>query len=108
MPSYDWYPPCQSRLMISRASRKRSWRFRTLGKSPTMCSFSRSPAPTPRVKRLSERICTVAAACAMIAGWYRKDGQVTPVASPIREVAAAIVPSIDQVKPEWPWVSSQG
>ena len=27
---------------------------------------------------------TVAAACAMIAGWYRKDGQVTPVASPIR------------------------
>ncbi len=82
--------------------------LRTLGKSPTMCSFSRSPAPTPSVKRLSERICTVAAAWAMIAGWYRNDGQVTPVASPIRDVVAAMVPSIDQVNAECPWVSSQG
>ena len=32
----------------------------------------------------------VAAAWAMIAGWYRTDGQVTPVARPIRVVFAAI------------------
>ena len=95
--------------MISSASRRRSWRPRTLGKPvPTTCSLSRSPAPTPRVNRLSEMICSVAAACAMIAGWYRTDGQVTPVARPSVVVRAAMALSTFQANGEWPCTSSHG
>ena len=36
---------------------------------PVTCSFSRSPAPAPRVNRPSARMARVAAAWAMIAGW---------------------------------------
>ncbi len=36
------------------------------------------------------------------------NGQVTPVASPIRSVRAAAAASIDQAKPECPWLYSQG
>ena len=39
---------------------------------PTTCSLRFSPAPRPRVKRPSDRICRVAACWATTAGWYRK------------------------------------
>jgi hypothetical protein len=50
----------------------------------------------------------VAAAWAMIAGWYRTDGQVTPVARPIRVVFAAITGRTLQVNALWPCASSHG
>jgi hypothetical protein len=94
---------------MSSASASRSCRTRTLGKPcPTMCSLSRSPAPMPSVNRLSETIAKVAAACAMIAGWYRTLGQVTPVARPSVRVLAAIAPSTVQANGECPCTSSHG
>jgi hypothetical protein len=60
------------------------------------------------VNRSSETIARVAAACAMIAGWYRTDGQVTPVARPRVLVRAAIAPSTVQANGEWPCTSSHG
>jgi hypothetical protein len=48
-------------------------------RSPSMCSFRFSPVPTPREKRPSSITFEVAAAWAMIAGWMRIVGQVTPV-----------------------------
>ena len=50
-------------------------------RAPVTCSFSSSPVPTPRKKRPSIITCEVAAAWAMIAGWMRMVGQVTPVPS---------------------------
>ena len=46
---------------------------------PTTCSFRASPAPRPSQKRPGYMASRVAAACAMIAGWYRNPGGVTPV-----------------------------
>jgi hypothetical protein len=87
--------------MISSASRSMSCRSETEGNPrPTTCSFSRSPEPMPSVNRPSDRIARVAAACAMIAGWYRTVGQVTPVARPSPVVFAAIEPSTDQANGE--------
>jgi hypothetical protein len=53
----------------------------------------------------------VAAICATTAGWYLMNGHVTPVASSIVEVRAAIAASIEKAKPEcscslthgWKW-----
>ena len=47
--------------------------------SPRMCSLRASPLPTPSTKRPSSCTAAVAAAWAMIAGWMRTVGQVTPV-----------------------------
>ncbi|GAA2542018.1 hypothetical protein GCM10010210_10740 [Pseudonocardia hydrocarbonoxydans] len=95
--------------MISSASRSIAWRRATDGNPrPTTCSLSRSPDPTPRVKRSCETRASVAAAWAMTAGWYRIVGQVTPLTSPIRSVRAAIAPNRVQLNGLWPWTSSQG
>ena len=60
------------------------------------------------MNRPSESSDSVAAACATIAGWYRTVGHVTPVASPIESVPAAIAPSTDHAKGECPCESSHG
>ena len=55
--------------MMSTASESIAWRTPTAGQpSPTTCSFRFSPAPRPRRKRPPERIATVAAFWATIAG----------------------------------------
>ena len=59
-----------------------------------MCSLSASPLPTPRLKRPSSSTALVAAAWAMIAGWMRTVGQVTPVVTG-RSVACASAPITD-------------
>ena len=53
-----------------------------------MCSFRRSPVPTPRKNRPGIKAAAVAAAWAMIAGWIRIVGHVTPVPTrdPLRRV----------------------
>ncbi len=85
--------------MMSMASDKRSCRSARPGQpAPMMCSFSRSPAPSPRVKRLLLSNPRVAAHWATIAGWYRMIGQVTAVINPMRRVALAIAPSTGQAK----------
>lgn len=53
-----------------------------------MCSFSRSPLPTPSRKRPGIIAAAVAAAWATIAGWVRMVGQVTAVVRRSRVVAA--------------------
>src|SRR5207237_8519137 len=51
----------------------------TSGQYPaTTCSLSASPEPRPSQKRPGYIAAMVAAAWAITAGWYRKDGQVTP------------------------------
>jgi hypothetical protein len=54
--------------------------------------LSISPAPTASVNRPSDITATVAAAWAMMIGWYRVVGQVIPVAMPMRSVRSAIAP----------------
>ena len=46
--------------------------------SPTMCSFSASPEPSPSQCRPGYIASSVAEACAITAGCCRNDGQVTP------------------------------
>ena len=65
-------------------------------RSPRMCSFSASPMPTPRKNRPGIIEATVAAACAMTAGWIRVVGQVTAVPISTLSVASASAPSTDQ------------
>ena len=66
--------------MTSMASSNISRRISVSGqRSPVMCSLSASPLPTPRKKRPGIMAAEVAAAWAMIAGWMRTVGQVTPV-----------------------------
>ena len=72
-----------------------------------MCSLSASPEPTPSWKRPSWRIRLVAAAWAMIAGWVRTVGQVTPVVTG-SAVASASAPIIDQTNGLWPCSSFHG
>ena len=50
----------------------------------------------------------VAAAWARTAGWMRTVGQVTEVVTTIRSVRAAMPPSTDQTKADWPCSSVQG
>ena len=50
----------------------------------------------------------VAEAWAMIAGWTRMIGQVTPVPTRSRLVVAAMPPSTDHTKGELPCLSVQG
>jgi hypothetical protein len=73
-----------------------------------MCSFRFSPVPTPRKKRPGSIAAAVAAAWAMIAGWIRMVGQVTPVPSEIVSVASAIPPITDHTNGEWPCRSIHG
>ena len=57
-----------------------SSRTSSLGqRSPSTCSLSASPVPTPRVNRPSSWTAAVAAACATIAGCSRTVGAVTAV-----------------------------
>jgi hypothetical protein len=76
-------------------------------RSPRMCSLSASPLPTPRLKRPSCSRLLVAAAWAMIAGWIRTVGHVTPVVTG-SDVAWASAPITDQTKPLWPCSSFHG
>jgi hypothetical protein len=73
-----------------------------------MCSLRFSPEPTPSVKRPGSWLAAVAAAWAMIAGWIRVVGQVTPVISSSRSVASEIAPSTLQTKGLWPCLSTHG
>jgi hypothetical protein len=73
-----------------------------------MCSLRFSPVPTPRKKRPGIRHPTVAAAWAMIAGWIRINGQVTPVPTSSVVVALAIPPSTDHTNGLWPCASIHG
>src|SRR5215213_10796546 len=66
--------------MTSTASSSISSRVSVEGQaSPKMCSLSASPVPMPKEKRPFSITLDVAAAWAMIAGWMRTVGQVTPV-----------------------------
>ena len=66
-------------LMSSTASNMRSERSPASGQyRPIMCSFRASPEPSPSQVRPGYMASRVAAACATIAGWKRKLGQVTP------------------------------
>ncbi|HXD99626.1 MAG TPA: hypothetical protein VN646_23940 [Candidatus Acidoferrum sp.] len=73
-----------------------------------MCSFKFSPVPTPRKKRPSSITAEVAAACAMMTGWVRMVGQVTPVPMTRREVASARPPITDQTNGLCPCASVHG
>ena len=77
-------------------------------RSPRTCSFRFSPVPTPRKNRPGIRLAAVAAAWAMMAGWIRIVGQVTPVPMVIRSVASAIAPRTPQTNGLWPCRSIQG
>ena len=72
-----------------------------------MCSLSASPLPTPRLNVPPVMTALVAAAWAMIAGWIRMVGQVTPVVTG-RSVASARAPITDDTKALWPCSSFQG
>ena len=76
-------------------------------RSPNMCSFRFSPVPTPKEKRPPSITFEVAAAWAMIAGWIRIVGHVTPVVTG-SEVAPARPPITDQTKGLLPCSSFQG
>lgn len=73
-----------------------------------MCSFRFSPVPTRRKNRPGIIPAAVAAACAMIAGWIRLTGAVTPVPSCSSSVARAIPPMTLQTKGLWPCRSIHG
>jgi hypothetical protein len=73
-----------------------------------MCSFRFSPVPTPSRKRPGISAALVAAACAMIAGWMRIVGHVTPVPSHARSVTCAIPPITLHTKGEFPCRSVHG
>src|SRR6185295_4768246 len=95
--------------MTSIASSNISRRTSAAGQgSPRMCSFRFSPVPIPRVKRPGIRHAAVAAAWAMIAGWMRMRGQVTPVARRRLSVASAMPPITLQTKGLEPCASTQG
>jgi hypothetical protein len=64
--------------------------------------------PTPRKKRPGSIAADVAAACAMIAGWMRIIGQVTPVPSRRVSVASAMPPITDQTNGDCPCLSTHG
>ena len=69
----------KSFLMSSTASNIRRDRSPASGQYCAMtCSLSASPEPTPSQVRPGYMASRVAAACATIAGWNRKLGQVTP------------------------------
>ena len=62
--------PLNSLLMTSMASNIIAERTPISGHSPPMtCSLSASPAPSPSQKRPGNMAPSVAAACAMTAGW---------------------------------------
>ena len=75
--------------------------------SPVMCSLSASPVPTPNRNRPGIIDATVAVAWAMIAGWIRPIGQVTPVPTS-SDVSWASAPSTDHTNGLWPWRSIHG
>ena len=64
--------------------------------------------PTPRKNRPSIIAAAVAAACAMIAGWMRTVGHVTPVPSRSFEVASATPPITHQTNGLCPCLSIHG
>ena len=64
--------------------------------------------PRPRKNRPSIIDAAVADAWAMIAGWIRIVGHVTPVPSRIRSVACEIPPITDQTNGLWPCESVHG
>ena len=72
-----------------------------------MCSLRASPLPTPSTKRPSSCTAAVAAAWAMIAGWMRTVGQVTPVVmgSDVTCDSAPITPHTNGL---WPCASFHG
>ena len=69
--------------------------------------MSASPEPTPRLKPPGSSTEDVAAAWAMIAGWMRIVGHVTPVVTR-RSVTWLIAPIIDHTNPLWPCSSFHG
>ena len=77
-------------------------------RSPRMCSLRASPDPTPKKNRPSNSNDVVAVAWAMIAGWMRMMGQVTPTPTRSRSVVAAIPPSTDHTNGLWPWAVTHG
>jgi len=95
--------------MTAMASRSMSWRTGAGGQwSPRMCSFRFSPLPRPRKNRPGIMAVAVAAAWAMIAGWMRNVGQVTPVPSRRLLVAWEMAPMTDHTNEAWPWWSTHG
>src|SRR5256714_392993 len=72
-----------------------------------MCSLSASPDPNPSQKRPGYIAIMVAAAWAMIAGWERNDGQVTPGPMSPRVCSAAAVMN-DQTNDACPCCGTQG
>jgi hypothetical protein len=89
--------------MTSTASSIISRRISTVGqRSPSTCSFSASPVPTPKKNRPGIMAADVAAAWARIAGWIRMIGQVTPMPRRSRSVVAAMAPTTFQTKGLWP------
>ena len=75
--------------------------------SPSTCSLSASPEPTPRVNRPSSWTAAVAAACATIAGCRRTVGQVTAVVTG-SEQACDSAPITPHTNGLWPCSSFQG
>jgi hypothetical protein len=73
-----------------------------------MCSLRFSPDPRPRKNLPGIMAALVAAAWAMIAGWMRIVGHVTPVPSTSRSVACAMAPIIVHTKGLCPCESTQG
>ena len=64
--------------------------------------------PNPRKNRPGIIVAAVADAWAMIAGWMRTVGQVTPVPTRRLWVAWAIAPNTLHTNGLWPWRSIQG
>src|ERR687898_249286 len=107
-PEYLTTLPVKSLRMTSMDSMRMRNRVGASGQySPTMCSLSASPAPRPSQKRPGYIASSVAAACAIMAGWYLNPGGVTPV--PKRKaVVAPRAPSQLHTKPLWPCSGVQG
>jgi hypothetical protein len=95
--------------MTSTASSSMSRRMDGSGHAASVtCSLSASPLPTPRAKRPGIMHATVAAACAITAGWVRIVGQVTAVVTRRSVVAVAMPPRTDQTNGLWPCRSIHG
>ncbi len=102
-------PPFQRILITSTASSSISIRIGAGGQgSPKTCSLRFSPDPRPRINRSGIIAAAVAAAWAMMPGWIRIVGQVTPVTSRRSAVACEMPPITLQTNGLCPCRAVQG
>ena len=106
-PSWLTSSPASSARMTSTHSRSRASRTSLRGQRlPGDVLVDASPLPSATQNRPGNIAPSVAAACAMIAGWYRWPGAFTaPNGS---DVVASAAPSHDQANPECPCRALQG